>query len=149
MRGRWRSPLRGAEERHRSTKIGNWAFSVEIRTPRRTGFPVWPCTILLKCDGETQGRQCGLARESQGGACTLLRGRRAGPRELGLHRGAGLCLAGALCSPSRSHVKGHVVVILPEDSKMFYFEMGIIMGKKCFFVFLKGLIFSFLMILFF
>lgn len=66
-----------------------------------------------------------------GNVCALLQRR----GRLGVHYWGVLRLAGALFNPSRSHIQSQVVVILPEDSKMFYFEMEINNRHKvvCFF----------------
>lgn len=68
--------------------------------------------------------------------------------ELGVHHWAFVHLADALLNPSRSHIKSRVVVVLPEDPRVLCFEMGINNRQKVV-CFLKGLVFFFLMVLFF
>lgn len=55
--------------------------------------------------------------------------------ELDVHHWAFVHLADALLNPSRSHIKSRVMVVLPEDSRVLCFEMGINSRQKvaCFF----------------
>lgn len=74
------------------------------------GFPFWLFIIVLTFNWETWGKQSSLAGESPENVCVEERNVECTPR-------AARYLPDALWHPSRSHVEGQVVVIIPGDPK--------------------------------